>query len=179
MKCPTPVRLRHATPTRPLALLACVALVALVACGTAQVAVPSQTIETSATGLNVSALDDAAMRWATAFLLGRLDDVNHLRSATCDPLTAATLAIEREDLREAVGQDLGTLHVVRVETRNVTSASAQAAIVTDLPGRAAGVDNWVSFRLEDAWWRLDDCDRLPITAPPSATTSSPSPPAAG
>ena len=121
-------------------------------------------------------LQAAATTWARAFLTGTVADIQASEGVECrthpnPSVAAAYLAAERKVMARYAGQPLGTIKVLGVDTRNVTSTTGDAEVRYNLPAGRAGNDNWVSYKYESGSWKVANC-HAPIGGESSRSSSA-------
>jgi hypothetical protein len=123
---------------------------------------------------SAAGLRAAATAWAHAFLTGTLADIQFMEGTEClshpNPAVAATyLRGMRAVMERHAGVPLGSIRVVRVETRNITATTGQAEDQYNLPSGRAGNDNWVTYTYENGMWKVSNC-HAPIGGESSSTS---------
>jgi hypothetical protein len=110
-----------------------------------------------------SSIESAARSYTEAVLRGTAQDANASISTTCPHrATDAALVAVRNLFGTRTGIALDTLHIISVETRNVTADSGEAWVHVNLPHDIEGNDNWLTYSIEDGRWKLTDCGHLPF-----------------
>ena len=126
---------------------------ALVGCGTAS----------TPTAHDATSIEAGARGYAEAILHGTAREVNDSISSTCrNPATDAGLAALRDSTSASRGLSFDALHIVSIETRNVTATDGEAWVHLDLSPELEGNDNWLTYAVEGGLWKLTDCGQLPF-----------------
>lgn len=136
----------------------------------------------SPTDKTSAGLRATAMAWSRAFLTGTVADIQAMEGVECrtgprysSSFLASYLRASRVQEERYLVQSLGSIRVVGVLTRNITSTSGEAEVTYDLPVTKAGNDNWVLYRYEGGIWKVANCN-VPIggesTYSHSSTTRS-------
>ena len=138
---------------RGVAGLLAVLVFFLAACGSTSPLSSDQ----SAAGLRA-----AAATWAHAFLTGTVADIQASEGTEClthpNPVVAANyLRGIRAAMEHYTGAPLGSIHIVDVVTRNVTSTTGEAEVRYNLPVGREGSDNWVAYKYENGSWKVANC----------------------
>lgn len=112
-------------------------------------------------------VEAAAVAWAKAFLTGSAADIRRLQGPECRSTTSSTLSQPdterylrglRKVMRQTAGKPLRDIHVVSVETRNLTGGHGEAQVLYNLPESVAGNDNWVEFTRHRGQWKVSNCN---------------------
>ena len=90
-------------------------------------------------------------------------DLNDSISSTCGShATDAGLAALRDFTSTPHGVSFSAIHIVSIETRNLTATNGEAWVHVDLSPDLEGNDNWLTYAVEDGRWKLTDCGQLPF-----------------
>ncbi len=130
---------------------------------------------TSSSSNDGSSIESGARSYTEAVLRGTAQDVNASTSTTCTHrATDAALVAVRDTFGTRTGIALDTLHIISVETRDVTADSGEAWVHVNLPRDIEGNDNWLTYSVEDGRWKLTDCGHIPFGYNGSSGPSTPS-----